>query len=278
MRTITGILFVAGLVACIVYNAQSFAILFTAITALTLWEYAQNINRIWGTSINLPLLAASGAILFLLVFSISSRTCDADILAKLGLSFLLSLLLIPLAELYMKAEKPLHNWAFSFAGIIYIALPLSLLSYLAFLFPTQETGYNYTLPLSVFLFLWTNDTGAYCVGSMLHKYIPAKLFPRISPAKSWIGSIGGGLLCLVMAAIISHYSDLLSLGEWMGFSLVVCITGTWGDLIESHLKRTLGIKDSGNILPGHGGLLDRFDSSLFAIPASVIYFLLLDIL
>ena len=131
------------------------------------------------------------------------------------------------------------------------------------------------LPLSVFVFLWINDTGAYCCGSLLGRH---KLFPRISPGKSWEGSVGGGVF-VVAAAIGVWYlteqygiNDLqLTMYEWIGLGLTVVVFGTWGDLVESLFKRTLGIKDSGSILPGHGGMLDRFDSSLLAIPAAVVY-------
>jgi phosphatidate cytidylyltransferase len=105
----------------------------------------------------------------------------------------------------------------------------------------------------------------------LGKKIPYRLFPSISPNKSWIGSIGGTLLAVGVGAIISRFEPSLTLLQWMGFGLVVAIFGTWGDLVESQIKRQLGIKDSGNVLPGHGGMLDRFDSSLLAIPASLIY-------
>jgi phosphatidate cytidylyltransferase len=115
-----------------------------------------------------------------------------------------------------------------------------------------------------------NDTGAYCVGSLIGRH---KLFPRISPGKSWEGSIGGAVVVLAVAAAISIYIDdvMLTLPQWLGLGFVVVVFGTWGDLVESLFKRTLGIKDSGNILPGHGGMLDRFDSSLLAIPAAVVY-------
>jgi phosphatidate cytidylyltransferase len=130
--------------------------------------------------------------------------------------------------------------------------------------------FNTILPLSVFIFLWTNDTGAYCVGSLLGRH---KLFPRISPGKSWEGSVGGALFVLAAAWAISYFFDgtILTTIQWLGLGLVVAVFGTWGDLVESLFKRTLGIKDSGNILPGHGGMLDRFDSSLIAIPAAVVY-------
>ena len=154
---------------------------------------------------------------------------------------------------------------------MYIALPFSLLNVLAFTAtPNGQISFNTLLPLSVFVFLWVNDTGAYCVGSLLGRH---KLFPRISPGKSWEGCIGGAVFVLVVAYIISYYIDngILSTLQWLGLGLVVVVFGTWGDLVESLFKRTLGIKDSGNILPGHGGMLDRFDSSLLAIPAAVVY-------
>jgi phosphatidate cytidylyltransferase len=130
------------------------------------------------------------------------------------------------------------------------------------------------LPLSIFIFLWVNDSGAYCTGSLLGRH---KLFPRISPGKTWEGSIGGGILVMAVAALIGWLvnqgaeAHTLNMLEWIGLGLVVVVFGTWGDLVESLFKRTLGIKDSGTILPGHGGMLDRFDSALIAVPAAVIY-------
>ena len=150
--------------------------------------------------------------------------------------------------------------------------------------------FNTKLPLSVFVFLWVNDTGAYCVGSLLGRH---KLFPRVSPGKSWEGSIGGAFFVLLAAwgigwldnmqvCDLDHQSPifrgLLTIPEWAGLGLIVVVFGTWGDLVESLFKRTLGIKDSGSILPGHGGMLDRFDSSLLAIPAAVVYLYTLTLL
>lgn len=167
---------------------------------------------------------------------------------------------------------------------LYIALPFSLLNVLAFnASPDGLVVFNTLLPLSVFIFLWVNDTGAYCVGSLLGRH---KLFPRISPGKSWEGSIGGAIFVLLAAWGIGYMDNmtvldaeqqpwicrqLLTIPQWLGLGFVVVVFGTWGDLVESLFKRTLGIKDSGSILPGHGGMLDRFDSSLLAIPAAVVY-------
>jgi len=117
--------------------------------------------------------------------------------------------------------------------------------------------------------LWASDTGAYCVGSLIGKH---PLFKRISPNKSWEGSVGGAVLAIGISMIFAHYdTSLYSTLQWAGMALVVVVFGTWGDLVESLMKRQLGIKDSGNILPSHGGMLDRFDSSLIAIPAVALY-------
>jgi phosphatidate cytidylyltransferase len=161
-------------------------------------------------------------------------------------------------------------------GQMYIAMPFALINVLAFEVSPDgmEHHFDKLLPLSVFIFLWVNDSGAYCSGSLFGKH---KLFPRISPGKSWEGSIGGGIFVLIVSAIIGYFANngdyphSLNIIQWMGLGLTVVFFGTWGDLVESLFKRTLGIKDSGNIMPGHGGMLDRFDSSLMAIPASVVY-------
>lgn len=159
---------------------------------------------------------------------------------------------------------------------LYIALPFSLLNALAFHFSPQGfVTFDPILPLCVFVFLWINDAGAYICGSLLGKH---KLFPRISPGKSWEGSIGGGILVMAAAIGVWYLTEQygvnqfqLSAIQWAGLGLMVVVFGTWGDLIESLFKRTLGIKDSGHILPGHGGMLDRFDSSLLAFPAATVY-------
>ena len=170
----------------------------------------------------------------------------------------------------------MHDWAYTMLGQMYIALPFSLINILAFEVAPDGSGVHFDtlLPLSVFVFLWANDTGAYCSGSLLGRH---KLFPRISPGKSWEGSIGGGILVLIVAGVTGWLAGqgpephTLGIVGWMGLGLVVVFFGTWGDLVESLFKRTLGVKDSGSILPGHGGMLDRFDSSLMAIPAAVVY-------
>lgn len=276
VRTLTGLLFAATLIGCIIYGPLSFVLLFAIITGVTLWEFSLNVNRHAGASVNMLINSAGGVYLFLAFFYFCSGFGNSYSDSAVFIPFLITLLFLPISELYLKKPDPLKNWAYAFASQMYIALPFSLLNVMAFRFNaiTGQYDYIWQLPLSVFIFLWMSDSGAYLVGSMLHKRFPAKLFERISPKKSWVGSIGGGICCLIAAAVMHHFfaeQIQLSLLGWLGLGMTVCIFGTWGDLVESLFKRQIGIKDSGHILPGHGGMLDRFDSSLLAIPAAVLY-------
>lgn len=275
-RTITGVIFVAVLVGCILYSMYSFCVLFAIVTAAAVWEYTLLINKIPDVRINSLLSTVAAACLFLGVFAFACNMGGGGVF----LPYVLLIIYMLIAELYLKRPHPLLNWAYTMLGQMYIALPLSMLSLLAVQHEGSGAFYVPVYPLSVFIFIWCSDTGAYCVGSMFGKH---KLFERVSPHKTWEGSIGGGLLAVLVAVIlfltihqpfmgkIEAEGAALELTEWIGLALVVVVFGTWGDLVESLLKRQLGVKDSGNILPGHGGLLDRFDSSLVAIPAAVIY-------
>jgi phosphatidate cytidylyltransferase len=267
LRTVTGILFVAVLVGCILYSPLAFGLLFTLIAALSVHEFAHLINQHEaGIQVNRSITALGAAYLFLAFMSF----CLSNTGSYIFLPYLLLLLYLFITELYLKKKNPVGNWAYSVLSQIYVALPFALLNVLAFhINRTDSTvSYNPILPLSLFIFIWLNDTGAYCIGSLLGKH---RLFPRISPKKSWEGSIGGAIVVVIASLVLAHYYDFLNQWQWIGFSLVVVIFGTWGDLTESLLKRHLGIKDSGHILPGHGGMLDRFDSALLAIPAAVVY-------
>ncbi|MGM9688287.1 MAG: phosphatidate cytidylyltransferase [Alloprevotella sp.] len=269
LRALTGAVFVIVLVGGILYSPLSFVALFALITALTVWEFSTNVNRHAGASVNRIINTVAAVYLFMAM----AGYCADYVPSRAFIPYLLSIVYLLVSELYLQKPDPLKNWAYAFASQVYVALGFSLLSVLAFQYDAlaNVTRFEPIYPLSVFLFLWTSDTGAYLCGSMLHRYFPAKLFERISPNKSWVGSIGGGVLCLVVAAVLAHFFPQLSLPVWLGLGLTVCVFGTWGDLVESLFKRQLGIKDSGNVLPGHGGMLDRFDSSLLAIPAAVIY-------
>ena len=269
-RTITGILFVATIVVCFL-NPTAMIFLFALVTGLTVWEFTGLVNDRPGVTVNRFISTVAGVYFFLAM----AGTCSGFTSSTVFIPYLITIVYLLIAELYAKQEDPIHDWAYTMMSQMYVVLPFSLLNMLAFRAAPEGIMYIYTLPLSVFVFLWVNDTGAYCCGSLFGKH---KLFPRISPGKSWEGSIGGGIFVLAAAALVWYLTDSydmnptgMGMWEWMGLGLVVVVFGTWGDLVESLFKRTLGIKDSGNILPGHGGMLDRFDSSLLAIPAAVVY-------
>ena len=284
IRTITGILFVAIMVTGICLRGDAMILLFAIITGLSLWEFCGLVNEhVADTTVNRFIATAAGVYLFLAM----AGYCTGIVPPSAFVPYLLTIIYLFISELYLKQKNPIQDWAYTMLSQMYVALPFSMINVLSFQADPQtgQIAYHWMLPMSVFVFLWVNDTGAYCTGSLLGRH---KLFPRVSPGKSWEGSIGGGIFVLIAAAIISQFAatgtplgsasqelstlnSQLSTLKWLGLGLVVVFFGTWGDLVESLFKRTLGIKDSGNILPGHGGMLDRFDSSLMAIPAAVIY-------
>ena len=274
IRTLTGAIYVLLLVGCTVYSPVSAFFFFAIITAATLWEFGSIMNTHVHVRMVRPVNSLAG---FVLVAAVWLSTLASPQTAKVFALYGLLLMYMIVSELYRHAKTPLRNWAFCFASQVYVALPFALLPLLSIVY-NEETGdmaYSWIYPLALFIFLWVNDTFAYLSGMSLRKIFPAKLFPRISPKKSWIGSIGGAVFTLVASFLVYYWQpDTMPLERWIGFAVVVIFFGTWGDLVESHIKRQLGIKDSGKILPGHGGLLDRFDSALLAIPASVIYFIL----
>lgn len=269
-RSITGVLFVAAIVTCFL-DAFAMEVLFALVTGLTMWEYGGLVNGVKGVTVNRFIGTVAGVYLFLAVGGFCSGLVQTG---AVFIPYLLTLVYLFVSELYAKNENAVNDWAYTMLGQMYVALPLSMINVLAFNAAADGSiRFNYIIPLSIFVFLWTNDTGAYCTGSLIGRH---KLFPRISPAQSWEGSIGGAVLVMVAAWIVGtcavdNGADVLTVPQWLGLGLVVVVFGTWGDLVESLFKRTLGIKDSGTILPGHGGMLDRFDSSLMAMPAAVVY-------
>ena len=276
IRAITGAFFVVLMVAGILYSCLSMTILFAIITGMTIWEYTGLVNQSDKIIVNRFIATAAGVYLYLAF----AGYCSGFVSSAAFIPYLLTIVYLFISELYTKNENAINDWAYTMLAQMYIALPLSMTNVLAFLGANDgSTKYAPILPMSIFIFLWTNDTGAYCSGSLFGKH---KLFPRISPGKSWEGSIGGGIFVIIAASLVytlwatNMESDgtilsTMNIFHWIGLGLVVVVFGTWGDLVESLFKRPLGIKDSGNILPGHGGMLDRFDSSLMAIPAATIY-------
>ena len=270
-RAITGIIFVGVLIGCILGGPISFTLLFALITALTIHEFGVIISKQPDVEINKPICMLAGVFLFFGFAYLGVMPGQTEIL----IPYLFLIIYLLVSELYLKKKNPLNNWSYAMMSQIYIALSFAMLNVLAYHsignegeLSNYQVQYNPILPLSIFIFTWINDTGAYCTGMLFGKH---RLFERISPKKSWEGSIGGGVFSIIAAIVMAHYFPFMPISIWIGLALTVVIFGTLGDLTESLLKRTIGIKDSGNILPGHGGMLDRFDSTLMAVPAAVVY-------
>lgn len=286
-RLITGILFVGVVVGCIIWSEWSFAVLFLLITVLGLWEFYTLANhvpakpwKIYGTII--------GGVIFALCFF--SRYYTLSWLPFLIIPFLF----FPFfGELYTKSQHPFTNLAYTFLGWLYLAVPMSLWALL--LTPSrhislndnpeagfhadccfENTGtYQWQFILGFFIILWTSDSLAYVCGRIWGKH---KLFERISPKKTWEGFIGGALFTILAAWLVGSFFTDLSRIHWMVIAAIVSITGTFGDLTESMFKRSIGVKDSGKLLPGHGGILDRFDAVLLSSPFVTTYLLIVNAL
>ena len=271
-RAITGLLFVAVLIGCMIGGPLSFGVLFCIISALATAEFCNLMSQQQGVKINRNICVLGNITLFLCFFYYGMNPAETGIF----IPYLLIIIYLMISELYLKKEHPLNNWAYAMFSQLYVGLPFALLNVLAFQTSSIETTsqYHFILPLSIFAFNWVNDTGAYCTGVLFGKH---PLFKRISPKKSWEGSIGGATFCIAASFALAHFFPILPTIVWVGMAIVVVIFGTWGDLTESLMKRQLGIKDSGTILPGHGGVLDRFDSTIMAVPAAVVYLYLISL-
>lgn len=267
LRTISGLIFVAILIGLPFLGKTMYYILFFTIGLSIVNELVILINK--SGKAQLDRITPSIGYLIISVVCFASSIDKLHELIFCILLFVFLILTVFAIELYRKKADPVSNLAYWSFTQLYAALPFSIIQALPFI-PLQGTVPEYSplLPLAMFTFIWSTDTGAFCVGSLIGK---RKLFPRISPNKSWEGAIGGVIIAMIAGYIFSIFFDTMNSYEWVGMAFVVAISGIFGDLVESLLKRTWGIKDSGNIMPGHGGFLDRFDSSLFAIPVSALY-------
>jgi phosphatidate cytidylyltransferase len=180
------------------------------------------------------------------------------------------MLIIMVIELYRKQEKPFDSLAHTFFSVLYTAVPFSLFPFSAFsrtglesLLPHGQSSFSPGIIIGFFILIWANDTGAYLTGITFGR---RRLMERISPKKSWEGFFGGVVLAALVAWMLSGWLGVIDTAHWIIVSVIVSVAGTYGDLVESMLKRSLGVKDSGTIMPGHGGFLDRFDSAILSFP------------
>ena len=257
-RSISGLLFATVLVGAVVLGAWSFALLFGLFSIFILKEFYQ-LAKVAGISPQKYFGLFIGGTIFLLTFLNTKGIFSINLF---GIFFSI-LFLVPAFELYRKKKNALENVAVTLFGILYVIYPLSLLNF--FVFPNfpVDSKYDPILLLFLFVLIWVYDSGAYFFGVTFGKH---RLFERISPKKSWEGFFGGWFCAVLFAFGLQFYFPKFEPWFMVLLATTVTITGTIGDLFESLIKRNIGIKDSGKFLPGHGGLLDRFDSIIFAAP------------
>ena len=257
IRALSGAVYIALVIAAIYFGGWLFATFFGILLVLGIHE-AQKLARKGKARKTVAYLdIAIGVALFVGTFASMEYGITYKITAVLPIALLLARYV---SGLYLKEKSPTLSWAASLFTIGYVALPLTALALL---------HHYYSMPVVLFMFvcIWLNDTGAYLVGCTIGKH---RLFERISPKKSWEGFFGGMAFCIA-AGSFAHLLIGGSQAVWIPFAIVVSVFSTWGDLVESLIKRTAGVKDSGNIMPGHGGVLDRIDSLLFVAPAILAY-------
>jgi phosphatidate cytidylyltransferase len=269
-RTITAALFVIIIVGSAIWNFWAFAAVFGVFLIFGILEFYNMLARK-----NIMPQKIYGVVIGFLLYTVSILL-DAEIFTIYnGILFLLIFIafcIVFFNELYRKSEIPFQNIAFTFLGTIYITVPFIFLMSMHS-FAKGNCGI-FTFPVLYFFMLWANDTFAYLVGITIGKH---KLFERISPKKTWEGSAGGLVFTMILAFVFSIYFKFLTLPEWLGLAVIIVVFGTYGDLVESMLKRSVGCKDSGKFFPGHGGILDRFDSVLLSVPFVFVYLLILKI-
>lgn len=259
-RIVTAIIGIAIMISGIVFHELTFGLIFIIISLLTLHEFYALTSKngyypfkTWGLFFSTALFA--------IIFLSLSGIVDYKFLWLL-LPFFTFAFIIPL---YSKKEAhPINCLSVTLMGVFYIAIPFSLISIMAF----RTGNYEFQIVIGLLIAQWASDTGAYFFGKTLGR---TKLFERISPNKTWEGTIGGILLAVGCVYLWGQYFDILTDFQWIGLGFVVAVFGSFGDLVESLFKRTFQLKDSGTVLKGHGGFLDRFDGFIVAIPFATAY-------
>jgi phosphatidate cytidylyltransferase len=269
-RIATGIIFLIVMVSSVVFSEISFLIIYSLVTMLCLNEYHNITESVVHTDTKLLnqykiINTIFAAIIFLIVYLVASKRVEVISLSLIG-GFTLFWFII---EMFANSKNPFLNLSINSFGLFYIAIPFSGASLIAFYFGE----YNWNLVLAVMIFAWSNDSFAYLFGSLFGKH---KLFERISPKKSWEGFIGG-----ILGTIAFSYLVYLLFPKWshqevayihyLILAIITSVISTFGDLAESLIKRSLKVKDTGSVLPGHGGFLDRFDGLIFSFPAAALY-------
>ena len=263
IRTLSGAVYVALIIASILVSKYTFVAFFAVLLLLAMSET----NRLIADKSQKPVAAVIDMLTGLSIFFATFAVSNLDISIKAASLCPMVLVIARMVSgLYLKEESPIASWAKSFFNICYVAVPMAMLAIIYSVLPV--------LALIVLVLIWINDTGAFLVGCSIGKH---RLFERISPKKSWEGFFGGFIFSIAAGAATSLYIQEGWL-QWAVLGAIVSIAATLGDLIESLIKRTVGVKDSGNIMPGHGGILDRIASLLLVAPATLAYLMFLNLL
>lgn len=270
-RTLSGAVYASLVIASVLVHPAFFCVLFSIVTYLAVREYHHLVQSPSGLG-----TCCTGAALMLFI-SMFFHFYDTSVVRVEGvIAFVFFSVGAMLLELFRTPSSPISNWGNLWSSLVMVAFPFALMNGILM--------YDKYMLLALFITIWVNDSGAYCVGSLLAKRAKGnhKMCPRVSPGKSWEGLIGGLLFALLAGYVfyVVGWMDGLSLTasplvNSLLFALTVAVFGTFGDLLESLFKRSLGVKDSGRFMPGHGGVLDRFDSLLLATPAVYFFFVYL---
>jgi len=261
IRTITGIIFLVAVIGSILLHPLAFLFLFSFFTLVGLREFLL-LQKVEFKNASAILFYVPAMIVYFLIAFIGLGYIDIAYLV-LGLPLIFLLIIF---ELYNTAKSNWHRIGSEFSAIIFVVIPFGLMNTL--FFSRALYGIQTGILIGLFCIIWTNDIFAYLIGS---KFGKNRLFERHSPKKSWEGSIGGFVFAILAAYVLSLFYHQLSTVNWLVLGAIISVSGTYGDLAESLLKRNAGVKDSGTLFPGHGGVLDRFDAVLFATPFVFVY-------
>lgn len=261
-RIISGVIGSAVIMFSAVYSEWSFFGIFLFISVASQYEF-YNLVKKEVAAPNIFMGMVIGVLNFVLLFQTVRHGGE---MKWFILNFPL-LTLVFISELYTRKTNPFTNISFTILGVLYISIPFSLLVVSAF----SQGKYSWEIVIGILLLIWTSDTGAYMAGRTFGR---RKLFERVSPKKTWEGSLGGFMLSFSTSIVLANYFPVLHMVQWMVLSIITVVIGTYGDLIESMFKRSIAQKDSGTVIPGHGGFLDRFDSLVVSLPFIAAYLML----
>lgn len=275
-RTLSSVVYAGSVILLTYFSRGYYALIFDAVFYVIMLCALDEFHRLMGSSrFNTVVSMLTGGLLYVSVvlFTLRRAICycgfegtDIAVSVLWGLSGMM-IFADWIAQLWLKMENPVREWGNNLVSLVMIALPFMLM-------PLILTIDKWLL-LALFVIIWLNDAGAYIIGSLTAKLPKGnhKMFPRVSPAKSWEGLAGGIALAVLTGYIFSLFVTDYSVTEWLSMALLIAVFGNLGDLMESLMKRSIGVKDSGKFLPGHGGVLDRFDSLLLATP--ILFFMLI---